>query len=302
MIHLGPAAGDKTRLLAWVGLDDTRMLLRKEPDSIDGWINLGVIELCREPAFKPVARFRAALDPVHDLSIVRATAALRHALELDPGNPLAASTLIGAYDLRLMYEPALGLLHLIERNSKAPSRTDYERKMGPPPPLKWQNLSDLDQAVTALLASGRAKSAVVLLEEARAAERAPWDMADRIATLRLHLGEPARARAAWENAVLAREPAVREARIGMTYLAENNFESARKHYRLALDAKPDLFEALYSLAVLEADSGDAATALALAKKAVAAAKDDTSRTAARLLATRVARFARGVMELARRRE
>ena len=171
--------------------------------------------------------------------------------------------------------------------------------MGPPPPLQWRNLSELDQVVTALLASGRAKSAVVLLEEARTAERAPWEMADRIATLRLHLGEPARARAAWENAVEVPQPAVREARIAATYLAENDFESARKHYRLALDAKPDLFEALYRLAVLEADSGDAATAFALAKKAVAAAPDDASRTAARLLATRVARFARGVMELAR---
>ena len=127
-------------------------------------------------------------------------------------------------------------------------------------------------------------------------------MADRIATLRLHLGEPARARAAWENAVEVPQSAVREARIGATYLAENDFESARKHYRLALDAKPDLFEALYGLAVLEADAGDAATALALAKKAVAAAPDDASRTAARLLSTRVARFARPVMELARRRQ
>ena len=160
MIHLGPAAGDKARSLAWVGLDDTRTLLRKEPDSIDGWINLGVIELCREPTFKPVARFRAAFDPVHDLSIVRATAALRHALDLEPGNRLAASTLIGAYDLRLMHEPAAGLLHLIEQNSKAPSRTDYESKMGPTPPTKWRNLSELDQVVTALLASGRPKSAV----------------------------------------------------------------------------------------------------------------------------------------------
>ena len=130
-------------------------------------------------------------------------------------------------------------------------------------------------------------------------EHAPWDMADRIATLRLYLGEAARARAAWENAIEVPQPAVREARIGATYLAENDFESARKHYRLALEAKPDLFEALYSLAVLEADSGDAATAFALARKAVASAPNDASRTAARLLSSRLARFARAVVELAR---
>jgi tetratricopeptide (TPR) repeat protein len=95
------------------------------------------------------------------------------------------------------------------------------------------------------------------------------------------------------------QPAVREARIGATYLAENDFESARKHYRLALEAKPDLFEALYSLAVVEADSGDAATAFALARKAAASAPNEASRTAARLLSMRLARFARAVVELAR---
>ena len=70
------------------------------------------------------------------------------------------------------------------------------------------------------------------------------------------------------------EPAVREARIGTTYLAENDFESARKHYRLALEAKPDLFEPLYCLAVLEADAGDAPAAFELAKKAVASAPNE----------------------------
>ena len=114
----------------------------------------------------------------------------------------------------------------------------------------------------------------LLLEKASAAEHAPWDMADRIATLRLHLGEPARARSAWEKAVAEPQPGLREARIGTTYLAENDFESARKHYRLALEAKPDLFEALYCLAVLEQDAGDAAAAFALAKKAVTSAPNE----------------------------
>ena len=65
--------------------------------------------------------------------------------------------------------------------------------MGARPTTEWRNLGDLDQIVTALLASGRALSTVAILEKASGAEHAPWDMADRIATLRLHLGEPARA-------------------------------------------------------------------------------------------------------------
>ena len=171
--------------------------------------------------------------------------------------------------------------------------------MGPPPPTDWRNLSELDQRVTALLASGRAGSAVLLLEKSLAGDHPPWHLAERIATLRLHLGEPILARAALQNAVEAPQPALREARIGTTYLVENDFESARKHYKLALEAKPDLFEALYCLAVLEADAGDAAQAFAFAKKAVAAAPNEASCAAARLLASRVARFARGVTELAR---
>ena len=46
-------------------------LLRQEPDSVDGWTNLGVIELFRELPREPVARFRAQFDPIYDLSIVR---------------------------------------------------------------------------------------------------------------------------------------------------------------------------------------------------------------------------------------
>jgi tetratricopeptide (TPR) repeat protein len=298
VLQLGPAGGEKTRSLAWLGLDDTHALLRQEPDSVEGWINLGVIELFRELPPEPVARFRAAFDPIYDLSIVRATSAFRRALELEPGNVLAAKTLRVAYDARLMHEPALALLDARGQGAERTARDDYERKMGPLPPTDWRNLSELDQRVTALLASGRAESAVSLLEKARTAEGLPWDMADRIATLRLHLGEPARARAVWEKAVGVPQPAVREARIATTYLAENDYETARKHYRLALAAKPALFEALYCLAVLEADAGDAAAAFALGKKAAAAAPDDASRAAAGLLSARVARFARGVTELA----
>ena len=160
--------------------------------------------------------------------------------------------------------------------------------MGPLPSTQWKNLERPRSGRDGLAASGRALSAVAVLEKATAAEHPAWDMADRIATLRLHLGEPARARAAWEGAVGVPDPAIREARIGTTYLAENDFEQARKHYRLALEAKPDLFEALYCLAVLEADAGNAAAAFALAKKAVASAPNDASRTAARLIMTRVA--------------
>jgi tetratricopeptide (TPR) repeat protein len=299
MIVLGAGLAEKARPLAWLGLDDCRRLLRLGPDSVDGWTNLGMIELFRELPREPGTRLRARFDPINDLSIVRATSAFRRALDLAPDKPLIASTLRIAYDSRLMYEAALSLLNRVSPNQEGAARADYTRKMGAIPPLTWKNLSELDQLVTALLGSGRPESAVLVLEKASVAERAPWDIADRIGTLRLHLGEPSRARSAWEKAVAEPQPGLREARIGTTYLAENDFESARKHYRLALEAKPDLFEALYCLAVLEQDAGNAAAAFELAKKAVTSAPDEISRSAARLIASNVVRFARPVVELAK---
>ena len=70
VFRLGPAAAEKKRSLAWLGLDDTRELLRREPGSLKHWMNLGVIELFREPPREPVARFRASFDPINDLSIL----------------------------------------------------------------------------------------------------------------------------------------------------------------------------------------------------------------------------------------
>ena len=290
--------GERARQLAWLGIDDTRRLLQRDSDSLDGWRNLGVIELFRGLTGQPIARFRARFDPIYDLSIVRATHALRRAQKLAPRDPLVANALRVAYDARLMHEAVLPLLDRVKEDSDGSLRADYQRKMGSPPATTWQNLSDLDQNVTALLASGRAQSAVVLLEKAYPPEHAPWDAADRIASLWLHLGEPARARAVWENAVGVPDRANRESRIGTTFLAEGDFESARKHYRLALEAKPDFFEALYCLAVLEQDDGSAAAAYDLAKRAMASAPDEAARSAARSITSSVARFARPVLELA----
>ena len=98
--------------------------------------------------------------------------------------------------------------------------------------------------------------------------------------------------ALWQQGIgEAPDPSVAAARIGATYLAEEDFDAAHRAYRRALDAKPGLFEACYGLAVLEQDAGDATAAFELAKKAVAAAPDDRSRQAAARIAAAVERFA-----------
>jgi tetratricopeptide (TPR) repeat protein len=236
--------------------------------------------------------------------MVRATYALRHALEWDPGDFTTLWDLKKAYDFRLMNEAVVSIsdrLVLVYPKNRSQAlvlatiqseRPQYERKLGTSPLTTWNNLSELDQIVTKQLATGRTESAAALLERANPPERASWEVIDRIATLRLHLGEPSLARSLWQKATSVPEPAVRDARIGTTYLVEGDFNTARRYYLQAIQAKPDLFEARYSLAVLEQDDGNAMACFEQARQAVKSAPDASAQTAARTVASSVARFAR----------
>jgi tetratricopeptide (TPR) repeat protein len=296
---------DLARPLVWLGEDYARRILHDSPDSLDGWKNLGGLELFREPLDAPNPRFRLPFDPVFDLSAMRATYALVRATQVAPGDFLTLVYLRMAFEARAMHEAVLPVLDRIislhpinlqqvDQQAKAKeARADVERALGARPSLAWRNKSDLDQAVTALLASGRAQSAAQLLEEANPPERASWEVVDRTSTLWLQLGEPARARKVLEKAAGTNQPAVREARIGATYLVEGDFAAARRQYQRALEEAPDSFEVRYSLAVLEQDAGNAAAAYDHALQAIKTAPNDAARSAAREIASGVARFARG---------
>ena len=264
---------------------------------------LGQIEFRREPAGIPSPRSRLPYDPIVDLSMVRTTYALRHAMALGSGEYTTLLTLSQSYENRMMIEAQVPLwsqvleippINPIQRELQrdfTSKRNEYMAKFGVAPPPKWRNLSELERAVEAMLADGRAESAADLLEQGYPLARAPWEVLDRLATLRLHLGEPSRARAIWQNAVSTPQAAVALSRVGATYLAEEDFDSARRAYREALQAQPDLFEAYYSLAVLEGDAGDATASYELASKAITTARNELSREAARRLAAGVQPFA-----------
>ena len=283
---VGPPGGELGRPFVWLGLDDARRLLRRAPDSFDGWkLPWPDRVVSRAPDRARSRGFACSFDPVLDLSMVRATYALRRASELAPRDFSTLRSLQMAYDFRLMNEAALPVLDRLaslhhdqpvtspasKPRTKRPG-PEYVRKLGSPPATTWRNLSDLDQIVTDQLAAGRAESAAVLLERAYPPEKASWEIIDKMATLRLHLGEPARARELWRKATTIPEPGIQDARIGTTYLIEGDFDAARRHYQQALDAKPDLFEAHYCLAVLEQDAGHARPAYEQASLALKAAR------------------------------
>ena len=240
---------------------------------------------------------------------------MRRALEGNPDDLTALMTLDDVFARRGMHEEALKVLdRLAQRVAHSPSATElllleqlgtkrqsYVSDLGQPPPSEWRNMAELDRLVTTLLSQGRARTAADVLEKANPPERASWDVLDRMATIRLHLGEPAQARALWQQGMgEAPDPAVAAARIAATHLAEVDFEAARRAYRRALGAKPGLFEACYGLAILEQDAGDASAAYEMARKAVASAPNDVSREAAAKIRGAVERFATMVAGEARR--
>ena len=155
--------------------------------------------------------------------MIRATYALQRASELGPHDFSLLISLRAAYEARRMYEAALSIsnrvasLHTInlyqsgEQAKNEAVGADYLRKLGSPPATTWRNLSELDQIVTAQLDAGRAESVAVLLERAYPPEKASWEIIDKIATLRLHLGEPALARELWQKALTTPEPGIRDA-------------------------------------------------------------------------------------------
>jgi tetratricopeptide (TPR) repeat protein len=291
----------RSRPLVLLGLSHAREVVEMNPTAAEGWKMLGQIEMFREPT-APASRFRQPFDPVLDLSPVRATYALRRAseLSLDFSTLLTLQTL---YQSRRMTESALPLIDRMlaldpinneqtrQQEALAAQRPALLAELGPEPPASWANLSELGQIVGELLARGRAATAADYLERAAPVGTRSWDETDRIATLRMHLGEPAAARSLWQGAVNPPNPAVIAARIAATFLTEGEFVLARASYAEALAADPNCFEALFGLAVLEQDDGRAREALEAARRAVSAAPSEIARSASQEIVAIVTPYA-----------
>jgi tetratricopeptide (TPR) repeat protein len=291
--------------LMWLTEDYARRLIDTAPDSSEGWKIIGQVESLRSVP-EPGPRFRMPFDPVFDLPLVRATYAFRRALGLAPRDFLSILGLEKVYEARLMNEAAVPLLdrlvelqpiNQLQRNQQSLAESERVRlrqALGPAPSKSpaWKNLAELDQLVNDELSKGQAGAAAETLERAYPPAKAPWEIVDRVATLRLHLGEPERARALWQEASSVPRPAVREARIGAAFLAEGRFDEARHAFEKALSVDPALFEARYGLAVLEQDDGHASAAYEHAVAAIESAPSDVARSAARAIASGVSRFAR----------
>ncbi len=276
---------DLARPLILLGLDKARRAREHDPGAARPWKLEGLLEATLDPTGspeEPIARFRMPFDPVFDLSAARTTYLLRQALVRDPSDGKSLLALTLAYHARGMYEAALPLdlqIARLEPPHQTLRVTERAQQVGielaalataeldAEPGVSWRNLDELNRVVDVLLRTGRAESAAKTLEDAYPMAARSWEVADRIATLWLHLGRPERARETWRSALgSSPRPALIAARIGATHLVEDDFSTARTAYQRALALAPDLFEALYGLAVVELDAGRAGEAAVAAPR------------------------------------
>ena len=145
----------------------------------------------------------------------------------------------------------------IESPSGSGSRPDWDRL----------DREGLNQTLTALLRDGRPETAIALLAEAeRRGIVASWSACDRVAVALLLLGRPDEARRTWERAIDPPSTALQSSRIATAALAALDFPTAEGAYRAALKRDPGLGEAWFGLALLHAQRGDAAEALAACRE------------------------------------
>ncbi len=295
---------DLTYPLLWAGLDEALRVIKVDPKSPEAWKFLGQMELSRRiPSLSLSPAFSLTFDAVRDLGPARCSYALRRAHELIPQDYTTLVALARLFiertmlgEARIAMEKAIRIptinLSQVENNELAKNTiAEIREKMGERPSLEWQNLSELDQVVSRLIATGRIKQLADLLEKAYPEDRASWDEIDKVATARLQLGEPQQARGLWSRSKAPAQDGIRQARIAATYLAEGDFDRARKMYHEAIEASPKLFEAHYGLALLEQDSGNADEAHDHALIAMDLSGDNKNRfTAAQGIAGRVSRF------------
>ena len=282
--------------LILLGLDYARKLRAIDPANLNGWKQAGLIENLRYTlgGDRPIPRFRQPFQPTFDLPSTRATYDLIRALEVEPVDGYSLLTLARLFDARGMDESALGIYAIYttrtavnesQRRAEAMAGdrvVELRRALAAPVRTRWDNMSQLDGVVANLLAVGRAATAAEVIEKVHRPDARPWDWADRLATLRLHLGQPDLARAAWLAASGADVPApTRAARVAATYLIESDFDAARKGYREAIALDPRLFEARHGLALLELDAGRAPEARAEAEQAERLASGEIDRASAR---------------------
>lgn len=199
-----------------------------------------------------------------DLSWVQATYCIHRALEQQPDNASGWRYLAMSYGRRRMIEAELAAsarwlqfdakIHTSQRNQIEALRRSFTAKR----PLE-NPAQSFAETVASLVREGRSQTAVRRIED-RSRISWTWPIAERIASLYLHLGRPADARRVWDQAGNCPSPALKDCRLAATFWVERNFDAALRHYHGAREKEPELAEIYWGLAMLHSELGDAEAA------------------------------------------
>jgi tetratricopeptide (TPR) repeat protein len=262
LFDLGHALGkDPGTLWRWripillAALDRVEVALAEEPTQATLWrlLSSGHASLLGEMHRPPSTVFQG-WDAETGLAWAQATYALRRGLECDPDDSALRQTLFRSFTARDMLDAQL---------SKRPG--DRAGSVPRPAPTELPGL------LTRALDSHQAGTAARWAAEALANGQADWDwqLADRLAGVCLHLGQPALARQVWQGAKGPPDEAVRQTRLADASWVERNYAVAIHHYREARRLDPRLQEPCWALAWLYAQRGEAGPALAACREALA---------------------------------
>ncbi len=181
-------------------------------------------------------------DPATGLGWAQATYGYRRTLALSPENRTALLSLRDAFGARGLTEAREEIEHRLKRG-------------------------------------GTGTVAGLAAVELTGAESRAWPIAERLAVLAMHLGEPALARRLWERADAPPSAGLRLARLGDTELAAMNTERAIASYEKALMQEPGLGVAWFGLALARFLQGDAPETLAACRSGLALPLTDRQRDA-----------------------
>jgi tetratricopeptide (TPR) repeat protein len=268
-------------------IDRGRAALREDPNRPDVWVLLGNCywnlnpDLASRP---PTPADGWALE--RGIFWAQATYALRRGLECQADNPAAWRYLFQTYRARGMIDcqaEAGERWAAVDPKVGDRERADLERlsrvvgRRSPPAVLSEGQVPGL---VHDLVSAGRPSAAADVLDEASRARppRWPWAFAEQAACLYMHLGRPADARLAWENAQDCPSRALRRCRVASTFWAEGDIGAALRGFEEARAADPGLAEACWGMAMLQAQRGDAGAARRACREGLALPLDDRQRS------------------------
>jgi cytochrome c-type biogenesis protein CcmH/NrfG len=116
----------------------------------------------------------------------------------------------------------------------------------------------------------------------------PWSEAERLASRLSHLGSPAAAQELWTKAIDPPSRGIRHARIGDTWLASLEIDTAVASYQDALALEPALGDAWFGLALARLIQGRANDTLDASRKGLTATLTTPERESLKAFAELVA--------------